>query len=112
MLKVVKEHYLRDDIACGCPRCPACPPSSSSASLRADAPCYAIVDTNIVIHSIDALTGPGFRDLIFLETVLDETKHLNGRVLTINLPLWSLHLFYLVPMCFVLQIRRTSAREP
>jgi exosome complex exonuclease DIS3/RRP44 len=88
VVKVVKEHYLRDDISCGSPLCETCADpaeqssSSSSAppSLRAEAKHYLILDTNVVLGSIDALENPLFKDMIFLEVVLQEVKHRNLKV--------------------------------
>jgi exosome complex exonuclease DIS3/RRP44 len=81
VLKIVQEHYLRDDISCGYPECSSCVAVSGNRLLRSDAPHYIIVDTNIVLHSIEALEADLFRDVIFLETVLDEVKHHNLKVL-------------------------------
>ena len=80
VLKVVQEHYLRDDIVCGFAGCAACAAPASGHGLRSDAPHLLIVDTNIVLHSIDALENAVFRDIVFLEIVLDEVKHHNLKV--------------------------------
>jgi hypothetical protein len=77
VLKVVSEVYLRDDLSCGSSRCGVCPPVTAGSSLRPAAAVCAVIDTNVVLHSIDALSSPAFTDLIFLEVVLDEVKHRN-----------------------------------
>lgn len=59
-MKVVREHYLRDDLCCGSAVCPACvkencavldrdPPSSSALCAF---PHYVVVDTNVVLHQV------------------------------------------------------------
>lgn len=50
VLKVVREHYLRDDIYSGSPLDPEC--DQSAAKLSASAPHYVIVDTNIVLQQV------------------------------------------------------------
>ncbi len=50
VLKVVREHYLRDDIYSGSPLDPEC--DQDAAKLSASAPHYLIVDTNIVLQQV------------------------------------------------------------
>lgn len=50
VLKVVREHYLRDDIYSGSPLDPEC--DQAAAKLSASAPHYLIVDTNIVLQQV------------------------------------------------------------
>ena len=87
-MKIVKEHYTREDLPCGSPLCLGCTKlmSSSSSTLiysqLSDESCalpYTIVDTNIVLHSIDALENPAFMNLIFPQRVLDEVKSNNTK---------------------------------
>lgn len=66
VVKVVKEHYLRDDIDDGI-----------GTTLHRTAPQYIIPDTNVVLHQIDLLENPKIDNVIILQTVLEETKHLN-----------------------------------
>eukprot|EP00088_Acartia_fossae_P011168 TRINITY_DN15618_c0_g1_i4.p1 TRINITY_DN15618_c0_g1~~TRINITY_DN15618_c0_g1_i4.p1 ORF type:complete len:992 (-),score=249.26 TRINITY_DN15618_c0_g1_i4:1-2976(-) len=86
IIKEVREHYLRDDIRCGHPKCQKCdlvgsvnkalltenPISVASVCLE---PHYIVVDTNIVLEHIDALESEGFCNVIILQTVLDEVRH-------------------------------------
>ena len=50
VLKVVREHYLRDDIASGSPLDPDC--DAAAAKLSATARHYLVVDTNIVLQQV------------------------------------------------------------
>ena len=50
VLKVVREHYLRDDIYSGSPLDPEC--DQDAVKLSASAPHYLIVDTNIVLQQV------------------------------------------------------------
>lgn len=59
VLKIVREHYLRDDIWCGCEVCSEC--KDESPVLQRDAciesnlctfPHYLIPDTNVVLHQV------------------------------------------------------------
>jgi exosome complex exonuclease DIS3/RRP44 len=75
VLKVVREHYLRDDIHSGSFLDPGCP--DASRILSADVARYLVLDTNIVLHQIDLLEHPEVQDAIVASTVVDEVKARN-----------------------------------
>lgn len=94
VVKVVREHYLRDDIWSGSPLDPDCDPSAHK--LAADADHYIVVDTNValqqVLHpttgflyllhqpQVDLLQHAAINDVIVLGVVLEEVKHRNNAV--------------------------------
>ncbi|KAG0422372.1 hypothetical protein HPB47_001796, partial [Ixodes persulcatus] len=82
VLKVVREHYLRDDIWCGSKLCKKCKHeapileiSPKSPSELFTSPHYLVPDTNVVIHQMDVLKDDAFTNLIVLQTVLQELRH-------------------------------------
>lgn len=92
ILTVVKELYLRKDIFCGSELCDECYASKtlrasladghvlsqrlSSAPKGSSKPVdYLVIDTNIVLHQMDILNKPNFKNVIVLQTVLDEVKN-------------------------------------
>ncbi|XP_035905748.1 exosome complex exonuclease RRP44 [Anopheles stephensi] len=84
ILKIVREHYLRDDIWCGSAACQKCPPDENavlleeapeSVSDRFAFPHYLLLDTNIVLYQMDLLEESAIQNVIILHTVLDEVKH-------------------------------------
>lgn len=86
-MKIVREHYLRDDIWCGSEYCTDC--KQESTVLQRDAciesnlcsfPHYVIPDTNVVLHQIDVLEDPVIRNVIILQTVLQEVRHRSAPV--------------------------------
>lgn len=86
-MKIVREHYLRDDIWCGCEGCSEC--KEESPVLQREAcvesnlcpfPHYLIPDTNVVLHQIDILEDPLIRNVIILQTVLQEVRHRSAPV--------------------------------
>ncbi|XP_050442392.1 exosome complex exonuclease RRP44 [Adelges cooleyi] len=88
ILKIVREHYLRDDIGCGSQLCKKCkfnydPPlqnnPQNSNTVFKDIH-YLLVDTNVVLHQIDALEDDSLKNVIILQTVLEEVKHLSHSV--------------------------------
>ncbi|NWV59797.1 RRP44 exonuclease, partial [Malurus elegans] len=101
VVKVVREHYLRDDIACGaaaCRLCPAAPgtgtgngnangnapglearPSGPASSL-CPGPHFLLPDTNLLLHQIDILEHPVIKNVIVLQTVLQEVRHRSAPV--------------------------------
>ena len=82
ILKVVREHYLRDDISCGASTCQLCShlPLSGSGddvTLLSATPfrgTYLVLDTNAVLHQMDLLEEDtdALRDVIILQTVMEE----------------------------------------
>ncbi|XP_036396599.1 exosome complex exonuclease RRP44 [Megalops cyprinoides] len=87
VMKIVREHYLRDDIWCGSEFCVEC--KQDSTVLQQDAciesnllssPHYLIPDTNVVLHQIDILEDPLIRNVIILQTVLQEVRHRSAPV--------------------------------
>ncbi|CAB1443589.1 unnamed protein product [Pleuronectes platessa] len=87
VVKIVREHYLREDIWCGSEACTEC--KQESTVLQTDAclesslcayPHYLIPDTNVVLHQIDVLEDPVIRNVIILQTVLQEVRHRSAPV--------------------------------
>ncbi|XP_019380266.1 PREDICTED: exosome complex exonuclease RRP44 [Gavialis gangeticus] len=82
--KVVREHYLRDDIACGAATCSLCvPPPPGAACLQPEpgaasslcpAPHYLVPDTNLLLHQIDIVEDAAIRNVVLLQTVLQEVR--------------------------------------
>ncbi|KAK9499175.1 hypothetical protein O3M35_003675 [Rhynocoris fuscipes] len=89
ILKIVREHYLRDDIWCGSKACSSCkaklkekildaePKSKSTAVAE---PHYLFLDTNAVLDQIDALEEPYLKNVVILQTVLEEVKHRSSTI--------------------------------
>ena len=93
VLKIVREHYLRDDLSCGSEAIQDCPEpmhgdESSFSSLVANPKSrsdvcksmhYVILDTNIILNQIDVLevsaNDGGLQNVIILQTVLEEVRH-------------------------------------
>ncbi|XP_038623740.1 exosome complex exonuclease RRP44 [Tachyglossus aculeatus] len=87
VVKVVREHYLRDDIGCGAPACARCPGPRGGdgdglearprlpASSLCPQPHYLLPDTNVLLHQIDILEDPIIRNVIVLQTVLQEVRN-------------------------------------
>ncbi|XP_008786671.2 exosome complex exonuclease RRP44 homolog A [Phoenix dactylifera] len=75
VVKVVREHYLRDDIYCGALSCKVC--DTSAARLTSSASTILIVDTNVVLHQIDLLENPAIDDVVVLSVVLEEVRNKN-----------------------------------
>ncbi|XP_042040282.1 exosome complex exonuclease RRP44 homolog A-like [Salvia splendens] len=75
VLKVVREHYLRDDIYCGAPFCKVC--NVTGARLDSNASTIIVVDTNVVLHQIDLLENPAVDNVVVLSIVLEEVKNKN-----------------------------------
>ncbi|KAK3581182.1 hypothetical protein CHS0354_024716 [Potamilus streckersoni] len=82
VMKIVREHYLRDDITCGTEICAFCNQKSpclqenpSSRSGLVTTSHYLLPDTNVVLHQIDVLEDSSIQNVIILQTVLDEVRH-------------------------------------
>ncbi|GAA5803489.1 hypothetical protein EDC94DRAFT_565135 [Helicostylum pulchrum] len=81
VVKVVKEHYLRDDIPCSSPICKSCthtPVLSEEPKATSGFPAhYIIPDTNVFISQLDIMEHPAIKDVIVLQTVREEVRHLS-----------------------------------
>lgn len=86
VLKVTREHYLRDDVGCGVKECKHCEKMNTEAVLDripdshskdCTFPHYILPDTNIILRQIDFLEDPVINNVIILQTVLQEVKHRN-----------------------------------
>ncbi|XP_055847363.1 exosome complex exonuclease RRP44 [Episyrphus balteatus] len=89
ILKIVREHYLRDDLGCGSQLCKICHQddlelhlanNAKSKSSMFDFPHYLLLDTNVVLDQIDVLEEDAVCNVIVLTTVLQEVKHRSSSV--------------------------------
>ena len=83
ILKIVKEHYMRDDIWCGvigCRECkgePVLDPHSSELNTSIPSPYLIVLDTNVVLHHPDFLENSAVHDVVVPQSVQEEVKHRN-----------------------------------
>ncbi|XP_049863650.1 exosome complex exonuclease RRP44 [Schistocerca gregaria] len=84
IVKVVREHYLRNDIGCGSEVCSTCYQSQDekrlssspvSKSSRFQYPHYLVLDTCVILNQIDVVEADTLCDVIIPQTVLEETKN-------------------------------------
>ncbi|KAH8323642.1 hypothetical protein KR074_008256 [Drosophila pseudoananassae] len=88
ILKIVREHYLRDDIGCGSELCRKCFQNevyqlTSQHEIQCSLfkfPHYIVLDTNVVLDQIDVLEEDVLRNVIVLTTVLNEVKHKSSSI--------------------------------
>ncbi|KAK3086411.1 hypothetical protein FSP39_018074 [Pinctada imbricata] len=85
IIKIIREHYLRDDITCGSEICDECDFSTpfsvrcleseieSESRLCRDKH-YLIPDTNVFLHQIDVLEDARIKNVVVLQTVLEEAS--------------------------------------
>lgn len=67
VMKIVREHYLRDDIGCGAPGCAACGAAHEGPVLESQPldpgsslcpqPHYLLPDTNVLLHQVSWRAG-------------------------------------------------------
>ncbi|KAI3838916.1 hypothetical protein MKX03_002692 [Papaver bracteatum] len=77
--KVLREHYLRDDIYCGASICKDkdCKNQEARLNLTTPSSTLLILDTNVVLNQIDLLENPAMDDVVILSVVLNEVKNQN-----------------------------------
>ncbi|PON50039.1 PIN domain containing protein [Parasponia andersonii] len=75
--KVVREHYLRDDICCGVSFCKLCDSKDARLSPSSSSSPILIIDTNVLLNQIDLLENPAMEDVVLLSIVLQEVKNKN-----------------------------------
>ncbi|KAK4310588.1 hypothetical protein Pmani_017844 [Petrolisthes manimaculis] len=82
IIKIVREHYIRDDIWCGLDGCGSCEMEdailevqNTSDSTLVPQPHHLMIDTNVALHQIDVLCDDSITDVIIPQTVIQEVKH-------------------------------------
>jgi exosome complex exonuclease DIS3/RRP44 len=73
VIKVVKEHYLRDDIYCGVPACCHCP--DHTTTITSDQKEIMIPDTNVLYHQVDIMEHHAIYNVVVLQTTLEELRN-------------------------------------
>ena len=88
VVKVVREHYLRDDVWCGVVGCTLCnqrdkaPVIERSPVVVSDLcqyPHLILPDTNVALHQTDFLEDAAITNVIILQTVLQEVSEYTKR---------------------------------
>ncbi|MPC15533.1 Exosome complex exonuclease RRP44 [Portunus trituberculatus] len=82
IIKVVREHYLRNDVWCGYEGCRECEcekpildmPDISDSTLVPE-PHFIMIDTNVALHQIDVLCDDSITNVIVPQTVVGEVRH-------------------------------------
>uniref|UniRef100_A0A914US77 Protein DIS3 homolog n=1 Tax=Plectus sambesii TaxID=2011161 RepID=A0A914US77_9BILA len=83
IVKVVREHYLRNDIPCGLPNCTICPSAergllsdvdNSSISSVINEQHIILVDVSILLHKTDVLADDCFSNVIIAQTAWEAVK--------------------------------------
>lgn len=87
VLKIVREHYLRDDLSCGSELCNVCDSKvaildkvPSSTSQKYAEPHYLLIDTNIILEQMDVLEEPTLSNVIICQIILQEVKHRSSSI--------------------------------
>ncbi len=75
IVKLVREHYLRDDVYCGSILCQRCTNQTVFTLTRPESSPYLVLDTNIILHQMDVLEHPALKNVIIPQTVLEEVRH-------------------------------------
>ncbi|KAG9288456.1 hypothetical protein G9A89_015662 [Geosiphon pyriformis] len=81
-VKVVQEHYLRDDIWCSAEFCSKCLHTQPALTVAPSASQlfkshFIIADTNVFMNQIDIIEHPAIQNVIVLQTVCEELRHLS-----------------------------------
>nr|XP_045614320.1 exosome complex exonuclease RRP44-like [Procambarus clarkii] len=82
IIKIVREHYLRDDVWCGLEGCGMCEMDQpnlemaySNDSTLVRQPHILLIDTNVALHQIDVLAYESMTNIIIPQTVIGEVRH-------------------------------------
>ncbi|KAJ4459668.1 putative Exosome complex exonuclease RRP44 [Paratrimastix pyriformis] len=81
VLKIAREHYLREDICCGVAGCEPCSALDATIAPRkillppeSQIDCLTIIDAPTAIRQIAFLEHPSVTDIILTQTLMDEVK--------------------------------------
>ncbi|KAG5643684.1 hypothetical protein DXG03_000517 [Asterophora parasitica] len=80
---VLRERYLRDDVACGIHACPSCftphnvlPSAGDTSHASFPEGHFVLPDTNVFLSQMDLVESPLFTPpIILLQTVIEEVRH-------------------------------------
>ncbi|KAJ3529635.1 hypothetical protein NM688_g7830 [Phlebia brevispora] len=86
VIKVLRERYLRDDVACGIHSCRECASTSSTAPTLPSSGSmehklfpnghFVLPDTNVFLSQMDLIESTSFTPpIILLQTVMEEVRH-------------------------------------
>ncbi|KAK7024218.1 exosome catalytic subunit dis3 [Halocaridina rubra] len=82
IIKIVREHYLRDDVWCGLDGCGMCEGElrpldvlTTSDSSLVKEPHHLIIDTNVALHQADVLAHDSITNIVIPQTVIQEVRH-------------------------------------
>ncbi|XP_071531275.1 exosome complex exonuclease RRP44 [Panulirus ornatus] len=82
ILKIVREHYLRNDVWCGLDGCGSCESEEpvldmliTSDSSLVPHPHHILIDTNVALHQVDVLCDDSMTNIVIPQTVIGEVKH-------------------------------------
>lgn len=83
VVKVVREHYLRDDVWCGVTGCTLCKQQDKAPVIErcpivvsdlCQYPHLILPDTNVALHQTDFLEDAVIANVIILQTILQEVS--------------------------------------
>ncbi|XP_038076853.1 DIS3-like exonuclease 1 isoform X2 [Patiria miniata] len=78
-LRLVREHYLREDVPCNSQLCLAGCRQTGSSTTPADVTHYLIPDCRVTGEFLEILELPEFTGIVFMQTVLHYVLHEKGR---------------------------------
>ena len=102
VVKIVREHYLRDDVWCGVNGCGQCKQGDPLLDTHPDTVSelcsqshIILPDTNVVLHQVDFLEDPAITNVILLSVVLQEVC----MCIKINICTYCVYALLYLPVC-------------
>ena len=105
VVKVVREHYLRDDVWCGVIGCTLCKQQERAPVIErcpivvshlCQYPHVLLPDTNVALHQTDFLEDAAITNVIVLQTVLQEVS----KVSLLLAVIWDKNIYLAPCLCF------------
>ncbi|KAM4036792.1 DIS3-like exonuclease 1 isoform 1-T1 [Anomaloglossus baeobatrachus] len=76
-LRAVREHYLREDVSCGSPRCQSC--ARDGKLLSEELTHYVVPDCQVLQDYQEVLESTDLRGIVFMQTACQAVQHQRGR---------------------------------
>jgi hypothetical protein len=73
-VRIVREHYVRDDIYCQSKTCKVCKHTNPVLPTAADTNHYLVVDLETLVTFLELFEQPEFNNMIVAQTVLTEVR--------------------------------------
>jgi len=79
IVRVVREHYLRNDIVCQSRLCKTCKQEQRKLAGPPETTHYAVIDADALVKYLELFEQPEFHHMIIAQTVLTQSQEIGSQ---------------------------------